>query len=51
VKVHLTHIFQKVGCRSRAELAAAYHGVAPLEVMRAAVSDGSGDRHSRRARR
>jgi two-component system nitrate/nitrite response regulator NarL len=28
VKVHLTHIFQKVGCRSRAELAAAFHGIA-----------------------
>jgi two-component system nitrate/nitrite response regulator NarL len=27
VKVHLTHIFQKVGCRSRAELTAAYHGI------------------------
>jgi DNA-binding NarL/FixJ family response regulator len=27
VKVHLTHIFQKLGVRGRAELAAAYHGV------------------------
>jgi DNA-binding NarL/FixJ family response regulator len=27
VKVHLTHIFRKVGCRSRGELAAAYHGI------------------------
>lgn len=29
VKVHLTHIFRKVGCRSRGELAAAYHGIIP----------------------
>lgn len=34
VKVHLTHIFQKVGCHSRAELAAAYHGVVPLSAER-----------------
>jgi DNA-binding NarL/FixJ family response regulator len=34
VKVHLTHIFRKVGCRSRAELAAAYHGVVPIEIER-----------------
>ena len=27
VKVHLTHIFQKLGVRGRAELAAAYHGL------------------------
>ena len=27
VKVHLGHIFQKLGVRGRAELAAAYHGV------------------------
>ena len=27
VKVHLTHIFQKLGVQSRAELVAAYHGV------------------------
>lgn len=27
VKVHLTHIFQKLGVRGRAELAAAYHGI------------------------
>jgi two-component system nitrate/nitrite response regulator NarL len=31
VKAHLTHIFQKVGCHSRAELAAAYHGIAPSD--------------------
>jgi DNA-binding NarL/FixJ family response regulator len=31
VKVHLTHIFRKVGCRSRSELAAAYHGIIPLD--------------------
>jgi DNA-binding NarL/FixJ family response regulator len=28
VKVHLTRIFQKLGLRSRGELAAAYHGIA-----------------------
>jgi DNA-binding NarL/FixJ family response regulator len=27
VKVHLTHIFQKLGVRGRAELAAAFHGM------------------------
>jgi len=27
VKVHLTHIFQKLGVRGRSELAAAFHGV------------------------
>jgi DNA-binding NarL/FixJ family response regulator len=32
VKVHLTHIFRKVGCRSRNELAAAYHGIGPVDV-------------------
>ena len=32
VKAHLTHIFQKVGCHSRAELAAAYHGIAPSDI-------------------
>jgi DNA-binding NarL/FixJ family response regulator len=32
VKAHLTRIFQKVGCHSRAELAAAYHGIAPFDV-------------------
>ena len=35
VKVHLTHIFQKLGVQGRAELAAAYHGVVrPPEVVR-----------------
>lgn len=29
VKVHLTHIFQKLGLRGRGELAAAYHGILP----------------------
>ena len=29
VKAHLTHIFQKLGVRGRAELAAVYHGVTP----------------------
>lgn len=32
VKVHLMHIFQKVGCRSRTELAAAYLGINPFDV-------------------
>ena len=27
VKVHLTHIFQKLGLRGRGELAAAYYGI------------------------
>jgi len=27
VKVHLTHIFQKLGLKNRTELAAAYHGI------------------------
>ena len=29
IKVHLTHIFNKLGLRGRAELAAAYHGILP----------------------
>ena len=29
IKVHLTHIFQKLGLRGRGELAAAYHGLLP----------------------
>ena len=29
IKVHLTRIFQKLGLRGRAELAAAYHGLLP----------------------
>jgi len=29
VKAHLTSIFQKLGLRGRAELAAAYHGMLP----------------------
>jgi DNA-binding NarL/FixJ family response regulator len=29
VKVHLTHIFQKLGLRGRAELAATYHDIIP----------------------
>jgi DNA-binding NarL/FixJ family response regulator len=34
VKAHLTHIFQKLGVRGRAELAAVYHGVlAPTSVV------------------
>ena len=31
IKVHLTHIFTKLGLRGRAELAAAYHGILPRE--------------------
>jgi DNA-binding NarL/FixJ family response regulator len=31
VKAHMTHIFQKLGVRSRAELAAAYHGIVSVE--------------------
>lgn len=31
VKVHLSHIFQKLGLRGRSELAAAYHGIEPTE--------------------
>ncbi len=31
VKVHLTHIFQKLGVKGRAELAAAYHGLITLD--------------------
>jgi DNA-binding NarL/FixJ family response regulator len=34
VKVHLTHIFQKVGCRTRSELAAVYHGLATIHADR-----------------
>jgi hypothetical protein len=34
--VHLMHIFRKVGCRSRTELVAAYHGMIPLDVERPA---------------
>ena len=30
VKVHLTHIFRKLGVRGRTELAAAYHGLRPF---------------------
>jgi DNA-binding NarL/FixJ family response regulator len=33
VKVHLTHIFQKLGVRGRAELAAAYHRVPFLDLV------------------
>jgi DNA-binding NarL/FixJ family response regulator len=34
VKAHLTHIFQKLGIRRRAQLAAAYHGIFPASVDR-----------------
>lgn len=33
VKVHLTHIFQKLGVRGRAELAAAYYGGPPTALV------------------
>ena len=32
VKAHLTHIFQKLGVRGRAELAAVYHGATPSRI-------------------
>lgn len=44
VKAHLTSIFQKLGLRGRAELAAAYHGLLPLAPRR------SGPARSRRPR-
>ena len=34
VKAHLTRIFQKLGVRGRAELAAVYHGVVPMRPPR-----------------
>jgi DNA-binding NarL/FixJ family response regulator len=34
VKAHLTRIFQKLGVRGRAELAAVYHGVVPMPPAR-----------------
>lgn len=41
VKAHLTHIFQKLGVRGRAELAAVYHGVlAPESVARPKATGG-----------
>ena len=44
IKVHLTRIFQKLGLRGRAELAAAYHGLLPQHNR-----DGSRARLSRLA--
>lgn len=42
VKVHLTHIFQKLGVSGRAELAAAYHGLLPdRQPSRASSSSSS----------
>jgi DNA-binding NarL/FixJ family response regulator len=38
VKAHLTRIFQKLGVRGRAELAAVYHGVVPVRPARPASS-------------
>jgi DNA-binding NarL/FixJ family response regulator len=38
VKVHLTHIFQKLGLRGRAELAAAYHGILPRHTQHTSSS-------------
>jgi DNA-binding NarL/FixJ family response regulator len=51
VKVHLSHIFQKLGLRNRAELAAAYHGIfrPPVEPRRLLVVVPP-DSFSRRAR-
>ena len=37
VKAHLTRIFQKLGVRGRAELAAVYHGVVPVRPARSAA--------------
>ena len=39
VKAHLTSIFQKLGLRGRAELAAAYHGIIPPPTERAAATE------------
>jgi DNA-binding NarL/FixJ family response regulator len=41
VKVHLTKIFQKLGLRGRAELAAAYHGTLPSSTDRQHPRPGS----------
>lgn len=38
VKVHLTRIFQKLGLRGRAELAAAYHGLIALDPQHASTA-------------
>jgi DNA-binding NarL/FixJ family response regulator len=38
VKAHLTRIFQKLGVRGRAELAAVYHGVVPVRAPRPPAS-------------
>jgi two-component system nitrate/nitrite response regulator NarL len=43
VKVHLTHIFKKLGVSGRAELAAAYHGLIPV----VASAESSARRHGR----
>jgi DNA-binding CsgD family transcriptional regulator len=41
VKAHLTHIFQKLGVRGRAELAAVYYGgLAPEGVARPKATNG-----------
>jgi DNA-binding NarL/FixJ family response regulator len=38
VKVHLMHIFRKLGVRRRSELAAAYHGLVPIDQKRSSIA-------------
>jgi DNA-binding NarL/FixJ family response regulator len=41
VKAHLTRIFQKLGVRGRAELAAVYHGAVPSPIVARPKSNGT----------